>query len=181
MLNITIAPELINNCKLKQSQAQATVYRMCYADFMRICLRYTGSYEDAANVLHDAFIKIFTKIETYTGSGDFVGWMRRIIVNTGIDFSRSKKEMSNVPIESIPDMAEEQEETKFVVDEKHLLKLIRELPKKHALVFNLFIMEEYSHEEIAKMIDITVASSKWYLFSARKTLKEQVSKLLKSE
>jgi RNA polymerase sigma-70 factor (ECF subfamily) len=181
MLNIHIDQETINNCKRKQQQAQGAVYKLCYPDFMKICLRYTDSYEDAANVLHDAFIKIFTRIDTYTGTGDFVGWMRRIIVNTSIDYSRSKKLKNNISMDNIPDIAEEQEEQGFVVDEKHLLELIRELPQKHSLVFNLFVMENYSHDEIAKALDITVASSKWYLFCARKTLQEKVSKLIKSE
>ena len=99
MLNITVATEIINNCKLKQPQAQEALYKLCYADFMKICLRYATSHDDASEILQDSWIKIFTKLDTYNNNGNFVGWMRRIIVNTAIDYTRVKKKDTNVDIE----------------------------------------------------------------------------------
>lgn len=176
MLQITIENDIVEGCKQKQQHAQEALYKTCYPAFMKICLRY-AAYDDAANILHDAFFKILTKIDSYTGSGDIAGWMRRIVVNTCIDFTRTKKSNSEVGIENIPDVAEDYEEQKYVVDENQLLNMIRQLPEKHALVFNLFVMEEYSHQEIADSLAITVASSKWYLFESRKMLQEKISKL----
>ncbi len=182
MLNIEIDKDIINGCQLHQQQAQECLYKLCYTDFMRICLRYTHSYEDASNILHDSFIKIFTKIATFSGSGDIVGWMKRIVVNTCIDYNRAKKQEGMVSIDTIPDVAgEDDEETKFVVDEKQLLIFIRQLPILHAEVFNLFVMEDYSHEEIGGLLGISVATSKWYLFSARKVLREKIFKLITRE
>jgi len=176
MLNITINIEIIEGCKQKQPKAQEYLYKTCYPVFMKICLRY-ADYDNAANILQDSFIKIFTKIDSYSGSGDMVGWMRKIVVNTCLDFVRSNKKTNNTAIENIPDVAEEEQENKYVVDEKHLLQMIRQLPEKHALVFNLYVMEEYSHQEIADSLNITVASSKWYLHEARKILQAKIAQL----
>lgn len=175
MLDIIIEKEIVEGCRQKQQHAQETLYKACYPAFMKICLRY-ASYDDAANILHDAFIKILTKIDSYNNSGDIVGWMRRIVLNTCIDFTKTIKSKSDVLLENITDVAEE-EEQKFVADEKSLLKLVRELPEKHSLVFNLFVFDEYAHQQIAETLNITVASSKWYLFEARKILQKKVSEL----
>lgn len=175
---ITIPNHIIEACKLGQRSAQETLYKMCYADFMRVCLRYAECYDDAANILHDAFIKILTKMDSYKNSGDFVGWMRRIVINTNIDYIRSRKDQTHVSVESIAELAEDDDATDFVVDEKSLLKIIRSLPVKQAAVFNLFVMENYSHERIAEALDMTVASSKWHLFEARRILKDKVSAYL---
>jgi len=176
MINIIIEKEIVEGCKQKQQHAQEALYKSCYPAFMKICLRY-ADYDDAANILHDAFIKILTKIDSYTGEGDIVGWMRRTVVNTCIDFTRTQKRKSDVLMENIPDVMQEEEEKKFVADEHAILKLIRELPEKHGLVFNLFVMDEFTHQQIAEKLKITVASSKWYLFEARKILQEKVSVL----
>ena len=146
---------------------------------MRICLRYAENYEDAANNLHDGFIKIFTKMESYNASGDIVGWMKRIIINTNIDYTRSRKKNQNIPLENVPDIEEEKQEENFIIDEKDLLSLIKKLPEKQALVFNLFVIDDYSHDKIAELMEMTVGASKWHLFCARKTLKEIVSALIK--
>lgn len=144
---------------------------------MRICLRYTTSYEDAANVLQEAFIKIFLKIEGYKGSGDFVGWMKRIVVNTAIDHVRKQKVHGHLAMPEVPDQMDhtEEEESKYVIDEKQLLAMIRDLPRMQSMVFNLFVMEECSHQEIADQLEITVALSKWYLFDARKMLQKKIA------
>ena len=176
MLDIKIEKEIIEGCKQKQLNAQETLYKVCYPIFMKICLRY-AAYDDAANILQDAFIKILTKIDTYSEIGDVVGWMKRIVINTCVDFIKTEKKRNNVQLENISDIAENNDEQEYVLDENHLLKIIRQLPKKHALVFNLFVMENYSHQEIANTLNITIASSKWYLHKARKILQKKVSQL----
>jgi RNA polymerase sigma-70 factor, ECF subfamily len=177
VINISIDRAIVDGCLKRQPQAQEALYRACYPVFMKICLRYTDSYDDAANVLQDAFIKIFMKIETYTGSGDIVGWMRRIVVNSAIDYTRKEKNNALVSMPDVPDRIdfEEKDESKYVIDEKQLLVLIRELPKMQSLVFNLFVMEDYSHQEIADQLSITLALSKWYLFDARKMLQKKLA------
>ncbi len=177
MINITIDRAIIDGCLKRQPQAQEALYRACYPVFMKICLRYTDSYDDAANVLQDAFIKIFTKLETFKGTGDIVGWMKRIVVNSALDYLRKEKTSGFVSMPEVPDSIDQDDSTpsKYVIDEQQLLLLIRELPKMQSLVFNLFVMEDYSHQEIADQLSITVALSKWYLFDSRKILQKKLA------
>lgn len=177
MLPVYIDKEVIDACLNGQAQSQELLYRTCYPVFMKICLRYTDSYDDAANVLQESFIKIFSRLNDFKGSGDFVGWMRRIVVNTSIDHVRKQKLQGHQSIDTVPEIAEEPdaEFSKYVIDEMQLLKLIRELPKMQSLVFNLFVLEDYSHQMIAEQLSIKVSQSKWYLFDARKILQKKLS------
>jgi RNA polymerase sigma-70 factor, ECF subfamily len=171
-----IPQELIDGCLRRAPEAQEGVYRICYASFMKTCLRYTGNYDDAANVLQDAFLKIFTRIDAFSGKGNFAGWMKRIVINTAIDHVRKEKQQGHVPLAHVPEIAESDAVSeRFVVDEKKLLEVIQELPKMQLLVFNLFVMDDCSHQEIAERLSITVATSKWYLFDARKILQKKLA------
>lgn len=173
---IHISQEWIDGCLNRLPAAQEAVYKATYVYFMKICLRYTGDYHEASNLLQDAYIKIFTKWNDYSGKGNIVGWMKRIVVNTAIDFVRKQKVKPSVALKRDYDVADEsEEESKFIVDEQQLLQHIKELPKMHLLVFNLFVMDDNSHHEISEKLDITVASSKWYLHEARKILQKKLA------
>ncbi|MGL5888732.1 MAG: RNA polymerase sigma factor [Bacteroidia bacterium] len=178
MNSLSIAPDVIAACRKRERAAQETIYKTCYKDFFKTCLRYTSSYDDAADILHDAFIKIFTKIDSYNGTGNFAGWMRRIIVNACLDYHRNRKNEQTVSMEQVPEEAEEQEENPYIIDEHKLLELIHSLTGKYLLVFNLFIMEKYTHEEISRELSISVSASKWYVSEARKQLKVKAAQLL---
>jgi RNA polymerase sigma-70 factor, ECF subfamily len=169
---------VIEGCRKGESKAQQELFRYCYPVFMKICLRYTKSYDDAANVLQDAFVKIFTRLNSYNERGDFVGWMKRIVVNTAIDHVRKRKKEMQVRIEQWPDIrSEEDEEPDFIVDEKQLLSMIRSLPDMQSTVFNLFVMENYSHHQIGEALGINIGQSKWYLHDARKMLREKINNM----
>ena len=178
MLSLSVSKEIIEGCRRNERSSQEALYKLCYSEFMKICLRYTETYDDAANVLHDAFIKILTKMNAVKNTSDAVGWMKRIVVNTCIDHIRLKKNLNQVSMEGL-ELPNEPVEDHFVVDENTLLAMIRSLPQSQAAVFNLFVMENHSHNQISEMLNITVANSKWHLFDARKILKEKVSLFLK--
>lgn len=179
MKEIEIPDHLIDGCRQKKPEAQEAVYKSVYTYFMKIGLRYTGNYDDASNILQDAFIKIFTRMDGYTGKGQFIGWMKRIVVNTAIDFIRREKQTQHMPLNAQHELLEEEEDLaeRFINDEKQLLSIIRELPTMHLMVFNLFVMDDCPHQEIAERLSISVASSKWYLFEARKILKKKLTQL----
>jgi RNA polymerase sigma factor (sigma-70 family) len=171
-----IPKEWIEGCLQNIPASQEAVYKACYVPFMKICLRYTRDYDEAANVLHDAFIKIFTKLGEFAGKGAIEGWMRRIVVHTAIDHVRKQKLHPIVSLHASHDVREEQEDQqKYIVDEQQVLQHIHQLPQMHALVFNLFVMDNNSHQEIADQLQISVASSKWYLFEARKILQQKLA------
>jgi RNA polymerase sigma factor (sigma-70 family) len=178
MLKIELSKPVIDGFKRQDKEAQETVYKLCYATFMKVALRYTKSYDDAADLLHDVFIRIFSKVGSYTGSGDLVGWMKRILINAAIDYCRLKQTRPHVELDGAAEEVNRfNQEKEYVADEHQLIVLIRSLPEQQVLVFNLYVMESYSHQEIADALAISVANSKWLLFSARKTLKEKIFKL----
>jgi len=183
--------KLIRECKKYKRRAQEKIYKKHSPVFRAICIRYARNYSDADDILHDSFIKIFTKINQYKEKGSFEGWMKRIIVNTALSYYNDKiksKETELIPNQS-PDKDneenEEQEESvkTYVLDgvltEEEIVKTVNKLPDGYRIVFNLFIFEKYSHKEIAKKLNIKVSSSKSQLTRARKLLKNKLEELVK--
>lgn len=163
--------ELITGCKKQDRQAQEELYHRYAGKFFSICLKYSNNYEQAKDNLQEAFIKIFENIDQFRGKGSFEGWMTRIMINTAL---KQYKKNASVFLSIQDDIAEEPEveveENEFSTME--LIKMIQELPERYRLVFNLYVMEEHSHQEIAEMLHISVGTSKSNLARARVKLKE---------
>lgn len=163
--------ELITGCKKQDRQAQEELYHRYAGKFFSICLKYSNNYEQAKDNLQEAFIKIFENIDQFKGKGSFEGWMTRIMINTAL---KQYKKNASVFLSIQDDIAEEPEveveENEFSTME--LIKMIQELPERYRLVFNLYVMEEHSHQEIAEMLNISVGTSKSNLARARVKLKE---------
>ncbi len=155
---------------------QKQLYEHCYNPMLKICLRYTKNAEKAAIVYNDAMMKVFKTIHQYKEQGMFFGWVKRIVVNTAIDYIRIKANMHDTKHNELI------VESDYVIDaaifEKmdamSIRQLIQSLPLKQATVFNLFIYEEYSHNEIAELLQIPASTSRFYLSEARKMLKEKL-------
>ncbi len=142
-----------------------------------VCRSYTKNTAEAEDVLHDGFIKIFDKIGMYKGAGSFEGWMRRIFVNTALE--RYRKMSKIYVVEEVKDtIIEIEEETVSEISEKELLLLINELSPQYKLVFNLYVLENLTHKEISKCLEISEGSSKSNLARARQTLKTKVNNLM---
>ena len=123
--------------------------------------------------MQDAFITIFNRIEQYEGKGSFEGWMKRITVNTVLQKYRKKK------LYDIPNEQQIEEEVDVEVEQlelplDYLLKIIQELPERYRLVFNLYVLDGYSHKEIAEMLEISDGTSKSNLARARMILKKKI-------
>ncbi|WP_394347929.1 RNA polymerase sigma factor [Polaribacter aestuariivivens] len=154
--------------------AQSEVYQLYANKLFPICLKYSKNYQDAEDTLQDSFLIIFEKIKQYQNKGSFEGWLKRITINTALQKYREKqplqivKEVSeNEEIEEI-----ELESTSFNVDV--LLSFIQKLPDRYRLVFNLYVLDNYAHKEIANLLNITESTSKSNLSRARKILKKQL-------
>ena len=166
--------ELIKGCLENQRQAQYLLYKTFYEQFIRVCRRYIKSECEAKEVLNTAFYKIFSKIHSYAGSGNFTGWMQKIVVNTALDYIKSNKKYSvEVDLEEAEHFSEHKMENSFHPND--LLNMLHSLPENQLQVFNLFAMEGYSHAEIAEQLNISEANSKWLLFNARKKLQALVN------
>ena len=182
--------QIIEGCRKFSKDAQKALYEKHVATFRAICRRYTGNTEDANDILHDCFIKIFTKIEQYTGNGSFEGWMKRIIINACISWCKNKNvNNNNFKIDDIVEEGIETEEehnnlqstiinAEFTKDE--ILEAVNLLPEGFRMVFFLYVFENYKHKEIAEEMNIDLNTSKSQLSRARKLLQKKLFELCKT-
>ncbi len=169
--------KIINGCLAGDRRDQELLYRRHAAKLYAVCLQYSGNDEEARDILQEGFIKIFENLHHYKHEGSFEGWMRRITVNTALEKFRSKHSLYRVDdIDTIPETdAEPFNEDYSGLEAEDLLAIIRELPTKYRMVFNLFAIEGYSHKEISKMINISEGTSKSNLSRARAILQKRVT------
>lgn len=165
--------DLVKLCRDGNSAAQEKVYKMYYGSCMNICLRYAKSPEDAVEVLNTAFLKVFEGIEKYVGEGEyFNAWIQRIMVNTSLDRVRFEKNRyhNTVPLNLNNDSKHIENDALSQLAERDLIKMIEELPPISRAVFNLYVFENYTHEEIGELLNINDSTSQWHLLNARKIL-----------
>lgn len=171
--------EIIAGCKKMEKKAQRCLYDKYASLFLGIAFRYSKSREDAEDILQEAFVKILTRIDQYSETGSFEGWMKKILVNTAISHYRvSQKHDFHKDFDSIAEITIEDYEidsNEFTRDE--LLHSINELPQGFKIIFNLYAIEGYKHREIAEMLDINVGTSKSQYSRARAYLQVKLNEL----
>jgi len=164
--------KLILKCKKGDLIAQSEVYHLFSGKLFPICLKYSRTYQEAEDNLQEAFITIFKKIDQFQFKGSFEGWMKRIVINTALQTYRQKNVL-NLIKENYPEEVEvEINESDISLD--FLLKIIQELPERYRMVFNLYVLDGFSHKEISAMLQIAEGTSKSNLSRARLILKEKV-------
>ncbi|WP_458628161.1 RNA polymerase sigma factor [Winogradskyella sp. PC D3.3] len=165
--------QLIQNCINKDVQAQSQLYKQYASKLFSLCLKYSKNYAEAEDNLHDAFLTIFNKIEQYNNKGSFEGWLKRIAINTALQRYREDVGVYDIVNEgNIEDVSVDINDDNVSID--FLLKIIQELPDRYRLVFNLYVLDGYSHVEISELIQISVGTSKSNLARARLILKEKI-------
>jgi RNA polymerase sigma-70 factor (ECF subfamily) len=164
--------QLIEQCKKNDVKAQSQIYKLFSSKLFSVCLKYSGNYAEAEDHLQDAFVTIFKKISQFNNTGSFEGWMKRIAINTALQRYRSVGVFDLVNEHQIEDESIEIDEDAINID--FLLKIIQELPNRYRLVFNLYVLDDYSHKEIAEMLNISTGTSKSNLARARLILKEKI-------
>ena len=164
---------LIKNCINQDAEAQSQLYKQYASKLFSLCLKYSKNYAEAEDNLHDAFITIFSKLEQYNNKGSFEGWLKRIAINTSLQRYREDVGVYDIVNEgNIEDVSLDINDEDLHLD--FLLKIIQELPDRYRLVFNLYILDGYSHVEISELIDISIGTSKSNLARARLILKEKI-------
>ncbi len=164
--------KLIEKCKNRDLKAQSEVYHLFAGKLFALCLKYSKNHQDAQDNLQDGFITIFKKIDQYQFKGSFEGWLKRIMINTALQKYREKSVL-NLVTEEIPERIDvEVDEEEVSLD--FLLNLIQQLPNQYRLVFNLYVLDGFSHKEIAGMLGISEGTSKSNLSRARMTLKKRL-------
>jgi RNA polymerase sigma factor (sigma-70 family) len=164
--------QLINDCKKNDSNAQEQLYRLFSSKLFGVCLKYSRNYAEAQDNLQDGFLLIFDKINQFTNKGSFEGWAKRIMINYTLQGYR-KTTFLEIVNENIADETEVDFDEEAVSME-YLLEIIQQLPDRYRLVFNLYAIDEYSHKEIAEMLEITIGTSKSNLSRARMILKQKI-------
>ena len=168
---------LLEGCKKGQRLAQEGLYKSVSSKMMGVCMRYAKNREEAEDILQMGFIKVFQKVADFRGEGSFEGWIRRIMVNTAIEtYRKNLRSMNVVSIDEVYDQAQ----TTFDMnglETKDLLNMVQELASGYRLIFNMYVIEGFSHKEISKELGITEGASKSQLSRARAILKEKILKM----
>lgn len=164
--------QLIIECTKKHPKAQEELYKRYSSTLFSTCLKYASSYADAEDILQDSFMIIFNKVAQYKNKGSFEGWLKRICINTALQRYRKPGVFNLINEENIPDVTVEVDEESIPLD--FLLGIIQELPDRYRLVFNLYVMDGYSHKEISSLLEISVGTSKSNLARARQILKDKI-------
>lgn len=168
---------MILGCIREDRDCQLEVFQLYSGKMLSVCMRYARHQMEAEDILQDAFIKVFDNLEKFQYKGSFEGWIRRIVVNTALkNYQKSSFQKERIGLETYEDQALEPEVLSNL-GEKEILKLISKLPDGYRQVFNLYVIEGYSHKEIADMLSIGESTSRSQLVKARKILKNQVIKL----
>lgn len=167
--------ELIDGCVNGERNAQRRLYEKFSPRMLAVCIRYVGDRETAKDVLQDAFIILFNKIGTYKGDGSFEGWVRKIFVNTALMHIRKNDVLKfSEEIEAVNGNDSVDSNILEKLESKDIMKLISEMPYGFRTVFNLYIFEGYSHQEIAKALNISEGSSRSQLSRSRVWLRDKI-------
>lgn len=174
---------MVKGCRQGKPKYQKMLYEYYYGKMMSLCLRYAQNRDEAADILHEGYIKVFKNIANFKEEGSLEGWIRRIMINTAINhYHKHKKHLVNSSIEDeYQELAETTENAEGILQKmsyEDILKLIRALPPAYQTVFSLHAIEGYNHREIAEMLGISEGTSKSNLAKARHKLQVQVNELL---
>lgn len=175
--------EIIARCKEGDRRAQNLIFERFFGKMSSVCRRYISDMDEAQDVLQAGFIKVFSNIDRYNGEGSFEGWIRRIISNTAIDHIRKQKKFFiSIDASDYDWLAEQENEelawnTTLVNETERVMNEIQNLSPAYRLVFNMYVIEDYSHNEIAEILGISVGTSKSNLSKAKRNLLKNLVKL----
>lgn len=172
--------ELVQACKKGNPKAQKELYDRYAPRMFALCKRYLPVTEEAEDALLEGFFKVFSHIEQYDGSGNFEGWMRRIMINQALMKIRKKHALKNA-VKPDGDLKDNSVSIQQQLEAEDILKLLDHLPEGYRTVFNLYAIEGYKHREIAEMLGISINTSKSQLILARKKLRHLLQKQQSAE
>ena len=175
-VQVNLHDDLIERSKAGERFAQSELYRLYSKAMYNICYRFSNDRDDAEDILQEAFISAFTNLGSYRGDASFGAWLKRIVVNKGINFVKRKK-MELMPLEELDiEIAEdEQSDDEFILNIDKIRDGIQELPDGYRLVFSLYLLEGYDHKEIAEILGITESTSKSQYLRAKRKLKDNLN------
>ena len=166
---------LVPLCRDGDRKAQKKLFDLLSPKMMAVCLRYMGNREDAEDILQEGFVTVFTKLDSYTGAGSFEGWARKIFVNAALMHLRRTDALGlSEDIEEARTLFTEEATPVQKMGYKELMKMIAALPADARTVFNMYVIEGYSHKDISEQLGCTEATSRSKLQRARIRLQEMI-------
>lgn len=179
---------IVDGCVRNERKCQQMIFEMYYGKMMSACLRYISDRDEAQDVLQDGFIKVFNNIAKFDFNGSFEGWVRRIVVNTAIDHIRKKKkDIFQVTdyefiMNNYTDEADEKESESIYANLKNneIAEAIQQLSPAYRTVFSMYVIDGYSHQQIADLLNINIGTSKSNLAKARMNLQKVLKDKLKN-
>jgi len=170
--------QAIQTAKKGNPVAQRYLYDTYKVPLFTVCLRYSRDRSEAEDILQEGFIKIFKDLNQYAGKGAIGAWMRKVMVNTALQYIRKwKKDWQHEDSQDYQNAFQNNAVVFQKLGLEELTKLIQKLPQGYKIVFNLYIIEGYSHKEIANILGISESTSKTQLFKAKAALRQQVAKM----
>ena len=175
--------ELIKQCRKKDRKAQIEMYQLYYKAMFNTSLRIVNNRADAEDIMQESFIDAFNKLDMYAESGSFGSWLKRIVVNKSVDFLRAKKDISRlddmkVELMEISDLQEEEKNTVEVdVQLAEVKEGMGRLPEHYRLIVSLYLMEGYTHEEIARILNLSYENVRVRYIRAKKKLVNEIMAL----
>ena len=170
-----VTPALVEQCKKGDRRAQKLVYDSLSGKMFAVCLRYMGDRDSAADILQDGFVTLFTKLDSYSGEGSFEGWARKIFVNTALMSLRKKDVLKQTEdVDAAWNVSADSPTPIQNIGYQELCKMIAALPPGFRTVFNMYIVEGYSHKEIAEELGISETTSRSQLQRARTLLQNKI-------
>lgn len=174
--------DIIRGCHKGERKAQQALYEKYKPMLFNICLRYASGWHEAEDWLQDGLVRIFTNLYQYQPTGPFGAWLRRVMVNTALEQLRKRKRaFSTVEISEVPDTFEADENLFAKFRQEALVRMLQQLPEGYRAVFNLYVMEEYSHQEIGEMLGIAESASRSQLSRAKAMLRKMLEKSVGAE
>lgn len=163
--------EILKGCRKQHRESQKLLYQEFYGYGMSVCLRYADSRDEAAEILNDGFMKLFDHIRQFDLKKPLKPWLRAILVNTSINHYRQKQRA--ILVEEMEQAHQESEAESIIsgISYQEIIAMLHKLPPAYRVVFNLYVIEGYKHEEIAKMLNISIGTSKSNLFKAKESLR----------
>ena len=166
---------LIEGCRSGDRLSQKALYDALSRKMFAVCLRYMGDRDAAEDVLQDGFVTLFSKLDSFSGAGSFEGWARKIFVNTALMSLRRKDVLRNTEeVDAAFGLSEESPTPVQQIGYRELMKLVSELPPGFRTVFNMYVIEGYSHKEIAEALGVTEVTSRSQLQRARTLLQDKI-------
>jgi RNA polymerase sigma-70 factor (ECF subfamily) len=172
--------DYIHACIRGEQWAQRKIYEDNFAYMLPVCLRYATDESEAMDILHEGFIKVYRHISKYTPGTSLTAWIRRIMVNAAIDYYRKQSKRRTTDLDTVYDMTDNEPDIISQISADEILKAMQKLTPSYRTVFNLYVVEGYSHREIAKELGITESTSRSNLVKARGKLRAAIQVMYKN-